>query len=108
MATAKTRSFYLTETVNLPAAAASGTRTQGTIDLGAYVNVPTGQAIAIESVDFILQHDGTGHSQELATMLQSNGCLSFLPMVPGYFTIRTCIVQTGHPSLANRNEVFIG
>ena len=77
MATAKTGSFYLTETVNLPAASASGTRTQGTIDLGAYVNVPTGQAIAIESVDFILQHDGTGHSQELATMLQSNGCLSF-------------------------------
>lgn len=77
MATAKTGSFYLTETVNLPAASVSGTRTQGTIDLGAYVNVPTGQAIAIESVDFILQHDGTGRSQELATMLQSNGCLSF-------------------------------
>ena len=77
MATAKTGSFYLTETVNLPAASVSGTRTQGTIDLGAYVNVPTGQAVAVESVDFILQHDGVGHSQELQGMLQSNGCISF-------------------------------
>jgi len=77
MATAKTGSFYLTETVNLPAASAAGTRSQGTIDLGAYVNVPTGQAVAIESVDFIIQQDGVGHPQEFATMLQSNGCFSF-------------------------------
>ena len=34
MATAKTGSFYLTETVQLNAAEASGTRRQGTIDLG--------------------------------------------------------------------------
>jgi len=77
MATAKTGSFYLTETVTLPAASASGTRVQGVVDLGAYVNVATGQAVAIESVDFIIQHDGVGRSQEFATMLQSNGCLSF-------------------------------
>ena len=32
-----------------------GTVVQGTIDLGAYVNVATGQAVAIESVDFIWQ-----------------------------------------------------
>tara|TARA_R100001463_G_C3443903_1_gene212884 strand:- start:78 stop:662 length:585 start_codon:yes stop_codon:yes gene_type:complete len=55
MATAKTGSFYLTETVTLPAASASGSRVQGTIDLGAYVNVATGQAIAVESVDLIYQ-----------------------------------------------------
>ncbi len=55
MATAKTGSFYLTETVTLPAASASGTRVTGTIDLGAYVNVATGQAIAIDSVDFVYQ-----------------------------------------------------
>ena len=53
MATAKTGSFYLTETVQLAAASANGTRNTGTIDLGAYVNVPTGQAIAIDSVDFV-------------------------------------------------------
>jgi len=55
MATAKTGSFYLTETVTIPAASASGTRVQGTIDLGAYVNVATGQAVAIESVDLVYQ-----------------------------------------------------
>ena len=55
MATAKTGSFYLTETITLPAASALSTRVQGTIDLGAYVNVPTGQAIAIDSVDFVYQ-----------------------------------------------------
>ena len=55
MATAKTGSFYLTETVTIPAASAAGTRVQGVIDLGAYVNVATSQAIAIESVDFVTQ-----------------------------------------------------
>jgi len=56
MATAKTGSFYLTETITFPAASASGTRIQGSIDLGAYVNVATGQAIAIDEVDFVFQH----------------------------------------------------
>jgi len=55
MATAKTGSFYLTETVVLPNASADGTRVTGTLDLSAYVNVPTGQAIAIDQVDFIYQ-----------------------------------------------------
>jgi len=57
MVRAKTGSFFLTETVTLPAASIVGSRVQGTIDLGAYVNVPTGQAIAIEEVDFIHQAD---------------------------------------------------
>ena len=56
MATAKTGSFYLTETVTLAALDISGTRVQGTVDLGAYVNVPTGQSIAVESVDFVFQN----------------------------------------------------
>lgn len=55
MATAKTGSFYLTETVLLPTATASGGRVTGTIDLGAYINVATGQAIAIDQVDFVVQ-----------------------------------------------------
>ena len=53
MAKAMTGSFYLTETIALPLATVAGSRVQGTIDLGAYVNVPTGQCVAIESVDFI-------------------------------------------------------
>jgi len=66
MATSKTGSFYLTDVALLPAGSAPGTRVQATIDLGAYVNVPTGQAIAIESVDFIYQTaDGNGSGNEL-------------------------------------------
>lgn len=55
MATAKTGSFYLTETISLPASSADGTRVQGTIDLSSYVNVPTGQAIAVDQFDVIHQ-----------------------------------------------------
>lgn len=76
MATAKTGSFYLTETVNMTAGLVSGTRVQGSIDLGAYVNVPTGQAIAVESVDFVLQR-GSDYGSDVESMLTSNGALTF-------------------------------
>jgi len=75
MATAKTGSFYLTELVGLTAAAADGSRFQGVIDLGAYVNVPTGQAIAIESVDFIWQN-GANLDGNVEGMLAANGAIS--------------------------------
>lgn len=55
MAKAMTGSFYLNETITIPAGSASLTRVAGTLDLSAYVNVPTGQAIAIDQVDFIIQ-----------------------------------------------------
>jgi len=74
MATAKTGSFYLTETVTLPAAMVGGTRVQGEIDIGAYVNVPTGQAIAIEEVDFVFQSSSNfGNSPD--QMLDNNGAI---------------------------------
>jgi len=75
MATAKTGSFYLTETVTLPAATPAGNRVQGEIDLGAYVNVPTGQAIAIEEVDFIFQAGGD-HSGAGSEMVSANGAIT--------------------------------
>jgi len=75
MATAKTGSFYLTETVQIPTSSPSDTRVQGEIDLGAYVNVPTGQAIAVESVDFIYQV-GSNFSQAANFFLQAPGCVS--------------------------------
>ena len=75
MATAKTGSFYLTESVTLTAADADGTRVQGEIDLGAYVNVPTGQAIAIESVDFVYQR-GAAMTADLGLMLAGNGAIT--------------------------------
>ncbi len=89
MATAKTGSFYLTETVTLPAAAVNGTVVQGTIDLSAYVNVPTGQAIAIDQVDFVTQL-GTGFSTDVGGMLSANGALSMqlTDLNPGTANVR--------------------
>jgi len=76
MTKSMTGSFYLTETVTLAAAQGSGTTSQNTIDLSAYVNVPTGQAIAIESVDFIVQRSAP-FGQDFASMLAANGAISF-------------------------------
>jgi hypothetical protein len=75
MASAITGSFYLTETVLLAAASGDGSRTTGTVDLSAYVNVPTGQAIAIESVDFIWQN-GSNYDGNVEGMLALNGAIS--------------------------------
>jgi len=75
MATAKTGSFYLTETITLPPGTAPGSRVQGSIDLGAYVSVAQGLAVAVESVDFIWQL-GSDFGQEVNGMVQSNGALS--------------------------------
>lgn len=55
MATSKTSSFWLTESVTI---APLGTSATGTIDLGAYVDVGDQQALSIEQVDIIWQaHD---------------------------------------------------
>jgi len=90
-----TGSFYLTETVTLPAASASGTRVQETVDLSAYVNVPTGQAIAVESVDFIVQN-GVDFGGDIAGMLVNNGSIStqLTDLNPG-----TALVQANSHSL---------
>jgi len=56
MTKSMTGSFYLTEAIDLPAGSVTGTRVTGTIDLSAYVNVPTGQAIAVESCDLVFQN----------------------------------------------------
>ena len=75
MASSKTGSFYLTETVTMNNAQADGTRNQATVDLGAYVNVPTGQAVAIESVDFIIQR-GADFGGAVENFLAANGSIS--------------------------------
>jgi len=54
----------------------NGTRNQGSIDLGAYVNVATGQALSITHVDWIIQRDGDFGS-ELGAFLAGNGGISF-------------------------------
>jgi len=74
MATSKTGSFWLTEVVQLPAGSLSGDRSQGSLDLGAYVDVGDQQAIAIEQVDFIWQ-TGDDLGSDPRGMMAGNGSL---------------------------------
>ena len=75
MTKSMTGSFYLTETVILPAGTVMNSRIAATIDLSAYVNVPTGQAIAVESVDFVYQVT-SDFGSNVDSMLSSNGALT--------------------------------
>lgn len=109
MATSKTGSFYLTETVTIPGASAPGTRVQGTIDLGAYVNVPTGQAIAVESVDFVYQA-GTGFQQSANSFLGGNGgmAVQLTDLNPGTAFVRAddqSLVASGSVTIDTVNNV---
>lgn len=109
MATAKTGSFYLTETITLPAATASGGRVQGTIDLGAYVNVATGQALAVESVDLIYQHSDD-YGSDPANMLQGNGTITvqLTDLNPGTAFVRAdnqSLIASGALAIDDANNI---
>ena len=109
MASAKTGTFYLTETVTMTAAQANGTRNQGTVDLGAYVNVPTGQAIAIDSVDFIIQRD-SDYGGAVANFLAGNGAVSMqlTDLNPGTALVRAddqSLIASGSISIDQSNNL---
>jgi len=109
MAKSMTGTFYLTETVQLAALAGNGTRVQGTIDLGAYVNVPTGQAVAIESVDFIWQRD-SDFGQSVNLFLAGNGTVSsqVTDLNPGTAFVRAddhSLVASGALNIDDANNV---
>jgi hypothetical protein len=106
MATAKTGSFYLTETVTLPInnPAGAADRVTGTIDLSAYVNVPTGQAIAIDEVDFIWQAGDDIFSQSVNSFLAGDGGLTsqLTDLNPG-----TAFVRADNQSLVASGSLSI-
>lgn len=109
MATAKTGSFYLTETVTLPPGTTSGTRLQSSIDLGAYVNVATGQAVAIESVDFVYQV-GADFGTDAKSMLQADGGVSvqLTDLNPGTRFVRAddqSLIASGGLNIDQTNNV---
>jgi len=109
MTKSMTGSFYLTETVTLPLGSAAGTRVQGSIDLSAYVNVPTGQAIAIESVDFVYQ-GGTDNASDVKVMLAASGGLTtqLTDLNPGTGFIRAdnhSLVASGCLNIDQPNSV---
>ena len=109
MATAKTGSFYLTETISIPAGTTSGSRVQGSIDLGAYVNVATGQAIAVETVDFVYQVSAD-FGTDAASMLQGNGAISvqLTDLNPGTAFVRgdnQSLVASGGLNIDQTNNI---
>lgn len=109
MATAKTGSFYLTETVTLPAATASGTRIQASLDLGAYVNVATGQAVAIDQVDFVYQVS-TDYGSDPSSMLTGNGSIGaqLTDLNPGTGFVRAdnqSLIASGSLSVDQANNI---
>ena len=109
MTKSMTGSFYLTETAELTALQANGTRNQATVDLSAYVNVPTGQAIAIESVDFIIQRDGDFGSV-VGQYLGANGSIStqLTDLNPGLNLIRAdgqSLIASGALSIDAANNI---
>ena len=109
MATAKTGSFYLNETVILPGASGPGSRVTGTLDLSAYVNVPTGQAIAIDQVDFIFQ-SGATFQMSVNSMLTGNGGVGVqvTDLNPGNAFVRAddqSLVASGGLSIDDANNI---
>ena len=109
MATAKTGSFYLTETVILDAASADGTRVQGTIDLGAYVSVAQSLAIAVESVDFIHQVGGDFGS-DVQAMIAGNGSITtqLTDLNPGTAFVRAdnqSLIASGSLQIDQQNNI---
>ena len=110
MATAKSSSFWLTETIELPAASASGTRVQGTISLEAYVSVIDSLGIAIDSVDGIIQGDANNYGDAVGDMLQGNGALSWqlTDLNPGTAFIRAdgqSLIASGAMNVDQSNNV---
>ena len=109
MATAKTGSFYLTETVTLPALTASGSRVSATLDLSAYVNVPTGQAIAIDSVDFIYQAS-VDFGSSVVSMMPASGAITvqLVDLNPGTAFVRAdnhSLVASGSLQIDGANNI---
>ena len=109
MATSKTGSFWLTETVIIDAGSATTARYEGTIDLGAYVDVGDQQAVAIEQVDFIWQY-GTTFGQYLAGMVLDDGALGaqLTDLNPGILYVRADdnnLIASGALNIDHGNNV---
>jgi hypothetical protein len=109
MAKAKTGSFWLTEVITLPGITATGGRVQGTLDLGAYVDVGDQQAISIEEIDFIWQV-GTDYGTNVQNMLAGNGALSaqVTDLNPGSVFVRAddhSLIGSGSLNIDQANSV---
>ena len=100
----------MAESTSLSLASVDGTRVQSTIDLGAYVNVPTGQAIAIESVDFIFQRSAGYDGNVEAFLAAGNGTISIQlsDLNPGTVFVRAddqSLIASGSLNIDSTNNI---
>jgi len=114
MATSKTNSFWLTETVTLAGATALNTEAAGTLDLGAYISVADGLAIAVEQVDFISQMQTPAVSDSWTSFAQSfltnEGCIDIqvTDLNPGGLLVRAddnTLIASGALNIDDANNV---
>jgi hypothetical protein len=109
MAKAKTGSFYLTETIELTALSAASSRVQGDISVGSYVDVVSGQAIAVESVDWVLQST-SDFGQNVNSYLAGNGAIGMQlsDLNPGTAFIRAddqSLIASGALNIDQANNI---
>ncbi|HIO01540.1 MAG TPA: hypothetical protein EYN14_06230 [Alphaproteobacteria bacterium] len=112
MATSKTGSFWLTETVGI---VPLGTTASGTLDLGAYVDVGDQQAIAIEAVDVIWQDYDPSSPQPYDSFIAAFGGLDYAADVqltdlnPGGLILRaddSSLIASGSVNVDKSNNVI--
>jgi hypothetical protein len=109
MARGVTGSFFLNQTVILPAANASGTFVQAEIDCASLVNAPKGQAIEIEEVDFTVQR-GTLFTSDVESMVAGNGSIDFqlTDLNPGTAFVRgddQSLIASGSLNIDQTNSI---
>ena len=114
MATSKTNSFWLTETVTLAGTTASNTEAAGTLDLGAYISVADGLAIAVEQVDFITQMQTPANDDSWSSLasafLTGNGCIDIqvTDLNPGGLLVRAddnTLIASGALNIDDANNI---
>jgi len=112
MATSKTGSFWLTETVGI---VPTGTTASGTLDLGAYVDVGDQQALAVESVDVIWQDYDSTSSQPYDSFLAAFAAADYAADVqltdlnPGGLILRaddSSLIASGSVNVDKSNNVI--
>jgi len=114
MATSKTNSFWLTETVTLAGATGPNNEATGTVDLGAYISVANGLAIAVEQVDFITQMQtpaiDDSWSSFAANFFTANGCIDIqvTDLNPGGLLVRAdanTLIASGSLNVDDTNNI---
>jgi hypothetical protein len=109
MAKAITGTFFLNQTVTLPAGNASGTFVQADIDIASLVNAPVGQGLEIEMVDFTVQR-ATLFTSDVESMVVGNGSIDFqlTDLNPGTTFVRgdsQSLIASGSLNIDQANSI---